>query len=254
VDSSEIGRESETPGEDEPVFRYSQALDRPVIRDVFKRFRRVHVPDFLSPESARRLHACLVNDVPWSLAYFDGEKAADVNAGENAALGHAERRDLEDKIAAQAHRGFAYIYESFRVDDEAARKLYPNLYLQRFVDYLNSAEFLSFIRAVTGLSRIAFADAQATRYRSGHFLTRHDDDVAGKNRLAAYVLNLTPDWRADYGGNLLFLGPDGHVEEAYVPRFNALNIFAVPKGHAVSIVAPFAKNARYSVTGWLRAR
>jgi Rps23 Pro-64 3,4-dihydroxylase Tpa1-like proline 4-hydroxylase len=43
------------------------------------------------------------------------------------------------------------------------------------------------------------------------------------------------------------------VTEAWVPRFNALNVFAVPQPHAVSIVAPFAVGARCSVTGWLLA-
>ena len=38
-----------------------------------------------------------------------------------------------------------------------------------------------------------------------------------------------------------------------MPRFNALNVFAVPQPHSVSIVSPFAVGARYSVTGWLLA-
>jgi Rps23 Pro-64 3,4-dihydroxylase Tpa1-like proline 4-hydroxylase len=33
-----------------------------------------------------------------------------------------------------------------------------------------------------------------------------------------------------------------------------LNIFAVPQPHSVTIVAPFAAAARYSVTGWLRMK
>jgi Rps23 Pro-64 3,4-dihydroxylase Tpa1-like proline 4-hydroxylase len=106
---------------------------------------------------------------------------------------------------------------------------------------------------VTGDERIAYVDAQATRYRPGHFLTEHTDDVAGKQRLYAYVLNLTPAWRIDWGGLLLFHAPDGHVAEAYCPRFNALNVFAVPQAHSVSVVAPFAPAHRLSVTGWLRA-
>jgi Rps23 Pro-64 3,4-dihydroxylase Tpa1-like proline 4-hydroxylase len=79
------------------------------------------------------------------------------------------------------------------------------------------------------------------------------DKTGRKLRRAAYVFNLTPRWQPDWGGQLQFIGPDGHVAEAWVPRFNALNVFAVPQPHAVSIVAPFAVGARYSVTGWLLA-
>jgi SM-20-related protein len=66
-------------------------------------------------------------------------------------------------------------------------------------------------------------------------------------------LNLTHQWRADWGGILNFLDADGHVAEGYVPAFNALNLFRVPQRHNVSYVAPFAMNGRYSITGWLRA-
>ena len=57
--------------------------------------------------------------------------------------------------------------------------------LEALYDLINSAAFLDFIRAVTGEARVAFCDAQATRYRPGDILTAHDDDVEGKNRLFA---------------------------------------------------------------------
>ncbi|MBB1180632.1 2OG-Fe(II) oxygenase, partial [Pseudomonas sp. FW305-3-2-15-E-TSA4] len=76
----------------------------------------------------------------------------------------------------------------------------------------------------------------------------------GKHRLLAYVLNLTPRWRVDWGGLLLFLDPDGHVAEGYAPKFNALNIFRTPFPHAVTQVSTFAGAPRYAITGWIRAR
>jgi Rps23 Pro-64 3,4-dihydroxylase Tpa1-like proline 4-hydroxylase len=106
---------------------------------------------------------------------------------------------------------------------------------------------------VIGPSDVAFADAQATRYGPGDFLTAHDDAVEGKHRRAAYVFGLSRDWRAEWGGLLLFHEPEGEVR-GYVPQYNALNLFAVPQPHSVSLVAPFAPRERLSVTGWLRAR
>lgn len=121
------------------------------------------------------------------------------------------------------------------------------------LDFLNGPDFLALVRGVTGDDGIAFADAQATRYRPGHVLTGHDDAAEGKNRLYAYVLNLTREWRADWGGVLAFEGTDGHVEEGFAPAFNALNLFAVPMRHAVTQVASFAPRDRLSITGWLRS-
>ena len=70
----------------------------------------------------------------------------------------------------------------------------------------------------------------------------------------AYVLNMTPQWRWDWGGALLFSDRPGHVSEGYLPAFNALNIFAVPQPHLVEFVSPFAGAQRYSITGWFRSR
>mgnify|MGYP003473067562 CR=1 FL=1 len=77
-----------------------------------------------------------------------------------------------------------------------ARAAEPGL-LARFGDFLDSAPFLDLARRLTGRPDISFADVQATCYREGHFLTTHDDLVAGKNRVAAYVFSFTPRWRPE---------------------------------------------------------
>ena len=152
-----------------------------------------------------------------------------------------------------ARLGFQFRFETIRVPDRDADRLAEPTLLNEFARFLSSKPVVDFFRQITGAGDIGFADAQGTAYGPGHFLTAHDDDVDGKRRRAAYVFNLTPEWRVDWGGLLLFHAADGHVEEGYTPRFNALNIFAVPAVHSVSCVAPFAAHRRYSVTGWLRA-
>ena len=109
-------------------------------------------------------------------------------------------------------------------------------------------------RDQTGHSRPQRAYAQVARDGPGPFLTVHDEEDRVKQRLYAYVLNMTAEWRPDWGGLLLFLDEDGHVAEGYTPAFNALNIFRVPARHAVSFVTPAAGAPRLSVTGWVRSR
>jgi len=48
--------------------------------------------------------------------------------------------------------------------------------------------------------------------------------------------------------------PGGHVDEAYVPAWNALNLLKVPQDHFVSQVASFVDVGRFAVTGWVRHR
>lgn len=153
-----------------------------------------------------------------------------------------------------ARKGFQFLYECRRVPEEAAARAAEPTLLTRFVDFLNSPRFIDFARRLTGAADIEWADAQATRYGPGHFLTRHDDSSGARNRRVAYVMNLTPAWSTDWGGQLQFIDADGHIARAFVPTFNAINLFTVPQLHAVSVVAPFATVPRYSITGWLRAK
>ena len=100
---------------------------------------------------------------------------------------------------------------------------------------------------------LVMVGAQATRYLPGQFLRLHDDHHAVENRRYAYVVNLSRDWEADWGGMLHFVAADGSVEEVFMPRFNSLSLFRVPHRHFVGLVSPWAKQPRLAITGWWHA-
>lgn len=211
---------------------------------------RVRLDDFLAPASAAALFAELAASPHWRRILNNGDKLFELTRDQQAALTPEQRAELARAVDAQAQRGFQYHYETIRIPDEpAARAVDPSL-AAAFARALSEPPLLDRLRALAGAPDIAFADAQCTAYAPGDFLTAHDDAVAGKGRRAAYVLGLSPDWRADWGGLLLF---HGEPAEAWVPRFNTLNLFAVPQPHSVSQVASFAPARRYAITGWLRA-
>lgn len=235
----------------EPI-ELNPTLDRRTIGNVFKAHGRVHIPDVLTPASATALHQQLSSQTPWQLSLNVGERHVDLAHHQLALMPPEQRELLARRTVEQARGGFQYVFENYPLYDlyRSGAREQP---LLRVHEFLNSLGFLRFARDVTGLEQIAFADSQATRYLPGHFLTEHDDDIAGKQRLAAYVFNFTPQWRADWGGVLQFIDRDGHIAEGYAPKFNALNLFRVPQKHSVSYVTPAAAHARYSITGWLRA-
>lgn len=215
--------------------------------------RRVHIKPFLADECAERLHAFLRENSDWMLVVNQGEKLFELNRDAQAAMTPERHAKLDTAVYAAARNGFQFRFNSIRVPDGAAARSADSTLLNRFAQFMTSEPVMALLRRVTGAADIAFADAQATAYGPSHFLTAHDDDVAGKNRRAAYVYNLTPQWRIDWGGLLMFHRADGHVAEGYTPGFNALNIFAVPQPHSVSFVNPIAPWRRISITGWLRA-
>lgn len=223
------------------------------IRPAFKAFNRVHIPGFLTADSAAEVHQALAHENLWVRSTISGGKNADIPVETLEALTPDQYRDFMAVAHAEVPRGLHFMFDTVRIstDIENGRPVRP--VYRALHDLLNSDAFLGFVREMTGDDRPRYVDSQATRFQPGHYLNQHNDAHDRRERLYAYVLSLTPRWQADWGGLLAFIDDDGHVPEAYTPKFNALNLFAVPFEHAVTYVAPFAGADRLSVTGWIRA-
>lgn len=240
-----------------PALSFAGGLDPARLAPTFARHGRLHLPGVFAPAAAKAVGASLANAVPWHKSLNANGKSYDIGLETLQAMPPERRAELDSAIVQGGRTGFQYLFDAWRLSDvvEAGQRqggaLAP---LEAVYDFLNSETFLGFVRTLTGDPRPAYVDAQATRYQAGDFLTAHDDDVEGKNRLYAYVLNFTPAWRPDWGGLLVFHDIDGHIAEGYCPTFNALNIFRVPQLHAVTQVASFAGGDRLSITGWIRER
>src|SRR5258708_26105897 len=240
---------------DAPVMAASEAapelnpaLEPAALNRRFRAEGRIHIPDVLTRPAAERLYRALTQETPWTLTLNKGPHFLDFEK-----LPPDERTKLAFAAWERARSGFAYFFDNHRLSRDGEPYVDQSHYLAKVVAFLNAPHILAFMRELTGLSDISWADAQATLYRPGDFLTVHDDRIGGHKRLAAYVLNMTPGWRADWGGGLQFLDPAGHGAEGYVPTFNTLNLFKVPALHSVSQVALYG-GLRYSVTGWFHAR
>jgi len=239
---------------DDIEIKLSPHHDTALLAQAFQRSGRIHIPEIFTAETAARIAQCLHRETPWFFTFNRGLKSENFSLQEWAALGPKALAEINHHVLSNASEGFQFLYNNYRIENEANRRNWPDLFLNKLHAHLNSEPFLIFARAVTGFDDIAEVDAQATLYRVGHFLTQHADDKPGERRRAAYVLNFTPVWRPDWGGILNFIDENGHVAEGYTPAFNALNVFKVPQNHAVSIVAPFAIEGRYSITGWMKHR
>ncbi len=231
-------------------FRLSDRIDWGVLKADFARRGRIEIEGLLEEGQAEALRAHLLGRDDWTLVMNAGEKVYELPRAAHHALDEGRRRELDRHVVNAGRRGFQYRYEAIRAPDGGdATAADP---VARFVAFLSSVEVLCRLNGLLG-SSATFADGQATSYGDGHFLTCHDDDVAGKARQAAYVFSLAPAWRAEWGGLLMFHGADGNIEEGFVPRMGALRLFSVPQPHSVSYVTPFAPEPRLSITGWLRA-
>lgn len=234
-------------------FALSKTLDVQALARAFATKARLHIPGILDTAAARRLHAALLAEPGWQCATLVNGEGIDIPLHEIDRWSPERMSAFVTGADREAARGFHFMFDSIRLTSllKAGRPVAP--VYRELCAFLSGPEFLGFIHQLTDDRRPRHADAQATRYRPGHYLNVHDDNQPGFGRLYAYVLNLTPDWRADFGGSLAFVGPDGHGLESYTPAFNALNVFRIPHAHAVTPIALFAPaTGRLSVTGWLR--
>lgn len=166
--------------------------------------------------------------------------------------GSAVRRRLSPEVFANACDGFQYSYAALRIP--ADREHCDDPVLCQLAALLADPNLLAILSAIAGVEKPHFTDGQVTAYGEGDFLTGHDDDLAGSGRRAAFVLGLTPQWRLEWGGLLMFHELGTVAFSGMVPQFNTLDLFRVPIHHSVSLVSPAAPRRRFSVTGWLSDR
>ncbi|MBS7457146.1 2OG-Fe(II) oxygenase [Coralloluteibacterium stylophorae] len=229
---------------------FSNAIDADALRGQLARHRRAQVREVLQPDAAERLARCLEDEVPWRVAERAGGTPRH-HAPEVLAADSPEYRGLLAAAHAQAGTSFQFVYDSYMLVRAAREGWDRSLVLHVVLEFLNSPQFLAFARYITGDDGIVRADAQATRYRPGQFLLPHSDENRGDDRRYAYVINLSRQWRADWGGLLQFLDARGEVEATFLPLWNSLSLFKVPAEHLVSLVAPWAAQPRLAITGWL---
>ncbi|MEQ3744646.1 MAG: 2OG-Fe(II) oxygenase family protein [Henriciella sp.] len=229
-----------------------QTVDRTASVRRFAETGRTQAKDLLTKQSAKALFETIEEQPNWNAVFDRAGQNVPLNAGALSTLSEPQMRGLLGHLGQTAATRFQYFFNSVPLYDIYHGPGTTERSLKAIYEFINGDAFLAQCRELTGMDAITFADAQITRYGPGQFLTRHDDNVEGKNRLAAYVLNLTPKWRAEWGGTLEFYDEPGNVLEGFTPAFNALNLFKVPQSHAVTYVPPFAQGYRYAITGWLR--
>lgn len=220
----------------------SNELDIEPYRLALARDGRVQVPGFLQTAAADRLEDCLRREVPWV--------TAERGQPDVAAFDAEVRRQRMPAAYQRAAAGFHFVYDRYLMVEALKAGRDPGLVLHAVVEFFNGPDFLGFIRHFTGDRSLAMVGAQATRYLPGQFLRMHDDRHEEEGRRFAYVLNLSRNWQADWGGLLHFVDADGAAPSAFLPRWNSLSVFKVPANHYVGLVAPWATEPRLAITGW----
>ena len=87
---------------------------------------------------------------------------------------------------------------------------------------------------------------RAYRLKEGQYFRAHRDHEAGE---VSFVYYLSKNWRWDWGGLLVVI--DGN-SKVYLPKFNSMVVMDKTIPHVVTQVAPWAKEPRYMLAGFLK--
>lgn len=226
--------------------------DPQALHQAFTATGRLQVPNFLQADSAEYLSQLITGNDTWYLSYNEGDQNYESLAADFDALAPVQQHRFMSKLYARARDGFQYCFKQYYITKSlelGENKGHP---LHQCQDFVNSPAYLDFMRTLTGSDEIRLSDCYASLYDRGHFLTEHNDLHHQHDRVAAFVISMTRDWNPNWGGYLAFFDEQGNVQEAFKPTFNTLNIFSIPRRHAVQMVAPFAGHARTSLLGWLQ--
>ncbi len=124
--------------------------------------------------------------------------------------------------------------------------------IECYTKYLfKTPDIIQQINDITNMNITTAHDIFISKYSHGNFLSVHSDRNNGR---VAFILNLSKDWKPEYGGLLHILdNKRENVIRTVVPHFNTLVLFYIPPNvgipHFVSHVNIKYKN-RYAITGW----
>ena len=239
---------------DELVLRLNPALDPERYVADFARDGYVQIFDLFEPDVVEYFTEVLERAMQWDLVYLEEQlRGVNLTRAQQQALGPQKMQEILTGLRDRSGSSLGLIYLGYAMITARRDNRDPGHPIHHLTDFICSPAFLEFGAKIIGRSDVRRADAQATLYRPGDFIGLHDDTGwETGTRLAAYTLGFTRQWRSDWGGQLLMHDDRGDVSRGFVPRWNALTLFNVPRLHSVAPVAPYARRPRISVVGWLR--
>lgn len=208
--------------------------------------KKLSIPHFLQLEFAELLYSHVIHEKNWTLATgIDATKYEKASIPSNEKINISQIKNVNNAFS---NDHFSYIFY---------RSMNNNPKNMSYIEFLvrktfSSQEFIERLNKITNLNLTQLTTLFLSKYKAGSFLSPHSDK--GNGRLA-FVLNLTKNWKPQYGGILHFMN-DARTEitDSFVPQFNQFVIFYVPEqkgiSHFVSSVVQNVKYSRYSITGW----
>jgi Rps23 Pro-64 3,4-dihydroxylase Tpa1-like proline 4-hydroxylase len=209
------------------------------------------IENFLDPEFAAEVASCIYNakGEDWKHYYQFGGDAAPFYF-ENTIANHSVIVEAQQKLGQSLQDGH-FTYRLKRLD--RCVELFCSCALCKFKkNMLSERSFLDYIGQLSSKENLELVEAFASVYYHGDFLSIHPDP----NFDVAFILNLSKDWKYEYGGCLTVFDEEDEHPKVILPKYNSLVLLYLgEKGvdHYISEVSSLAPHSRIAVSGWFNA-
>jgi len=238
------------------IIRMNEDLNTNDLKKDFKKNGFVVIEDFLTEESAKKLHDFLIYGMPedwWHTSF----KIPSISDYVGMIRRYESNIDEINSVYSKAYDDF-YDGKFSYVFDRTVNHVKGCSCLEcEYKKFLESNEFLSVIKEITGIQISKREEVFSSRYTEGQFLSPHHDIDKGSLSL---VYSLSKNWKPHWGGNLYLLDDDWTtIKKVVLSSYNRMvvtlmnskkeNVNGVP--HFVSQVSSGVKYPRVSITGWV---
>ena len=236
-------------GSHTPILPINTKINPTIYKNLFKIQGLITIPNFLETKFANTFYDFLqkeMTDEWWYLSAFYGEDKVIINnippnkSKVIEAKKLANQKFIDDEFSYAFYRTYNNHFPECDCPECKLRKI------------MSSQEFIQYISNITGLSLEKNTELFLSKYGSDCFLNVHNDQGNGK---IAFVINMTRNWKPQYGGNFYILSNNRKtVRKIITPQFNSLTIFKIPEPngipHYVSHVISGVKYNRLAIGGW----
>lgn len=214
----------------------------------FRDFGHAVVEDIWKAAFAEQVIQNIVRNVSFLQCFYAGNEQKELSEKQLSELPQEERQSLFQQIHAEAGKGLGHYYARWQCDSQGQQSASGALHSA--LTWLTNEDNLDLVRDISGIKNLNSVGCMVCRFSQGQYISQRVSGEEDQQRKLAFIIDLTPEWKPEWGGLLHLHATDEQPATFFTPSFNQLTLFDAQKPWSLSYVAPYIKYYRYSLVGW----
>lgn len=184
---------------------------------------------------------------PWSITFRDNNATITLTGIQRQSMTDRRWRDKQGKAFELTRLEHQFYHLTRPLLDQEAQDGFPDDPFPQLADTLGTSEFAELISEIAGEPSLKLLSADALLLGFNNFRSRMRYSENGPSAHHFVFIELTQEWKPDWGGLLQFYTDEGDVSGGLVPRFNSLVVIRSDKDFGISFIPSFVYAQHYSI-------